>query len=314
MQRTDNCSSVLVPDVVTPGGREDPMALVRLVRAGWLASYSDETTKLYGWSIDRWFEFLAVREVHPFDAIRAFLETFGKELSRRGMMDSTVAKRMGHVKSFYKYAALEDFIDKDPMAHARVPKIDDDVLRPYLDRMELGRFLAAAEALPDSIRDRDRALATLMAFTGLRIGGALSINIETISQERGHHTAIAMTKNRKIITVPLVPRVRRAIYMHIGERTEGPMFLGAEGRRLDRAVAYRRMARMAKLAGIDKKIGNHSLRRSFITDSLDAGVPLRDVQISVHHKDARTTGRYDQQRRSLDNHAGYMLSAFIPGA
>jgi integrase/recombinase XerD len=123
-----------------------------------------------------------------------------------------------------------------------------------------------------------------------------------------------MTKNRKIATVPLVPRVRRAIYLYIGERTDGPVFLGAEGRRLDRSVAYRRMRRLAQLAGVDKRIGNHSMRRSFITNALDAGVPMRDVQHSVHHKDARTTGRYDQHRRSLDTHAGYALSAFIPGS
>jgi hypothetical protein len=37
--------------------------------------------------------------------------------------------------------------------------------------------------------------------------------------------------------------------------------------------------------------------------SLDAGVPLRDVQEKASHSDPRTTMRYDRARGSLDRHA-----------
>jgi len=37
--------------------------------------------------------------------------------------------------------------------------------------------------------------------------------------------------------------------------------------------------------------------------SLDAGVPLRDVQEAASHADPRTTMRYDRARGSLDRHA-----------
>jgi len=45
------------------------------------------------------------------------------------------------------------------------------------------------------------------------------------------------------------------------------------------------------------------LRHAFITDALDAGVPLRDVQEAASHADPRTTMRYDRARGSLDRHA-----------
>ena len=57
----------------------------------------------------------------------------------------------------------------------------------------------------------------------------------------------------------------------------------------------------------------HSLRHSFITAALDAGVPLRDVQIAARHADPRTTTRYDRARHNLDRHAGYVVTAFIAG-
>jgi integrase/recombinase XerD len=54
-------------------------------------------------------------------------------------------------------------------------------------------------------------------------------------------------------------------------------------------------------------------RHAFIT-SLDAGVPLRDVQEAASHADPRTTMRYDRARTSLDRHATYIVAAFIAGA
>jgi integrase/recombinase XerD len=59
---------------------------------------------------------------------------------------------------------------------------------------------------------------------------------------------------------------------------EGPVFLAADGRRLDRHGAGRIVRRIARQAGIIKKVGPHTLRHAFITAALDAGVPLRDVQ------------------------------------
>ncbi len=74
------------------------------------------------------------------------------------------------------------------------------------------------------------------------------------------------------------------------------------------------MRRLAKRAGIDKRISPHSLRHSFITAALDAGVPLRDVQEAASHSDPRTTMRYDRGRGSLDRHATYIVSTFVAGA
>ena len=74
------------------------------------------------------------------------------------------------------------------------------------------------------------------------------------------------------------------------------------------------MKRLAKRAGIAKRISPHSLRHSFITAALDAGVPLRDVQEAASHADPRTTMRYDRGRESLDRHATYIVATFVAGA
>jgi hypothetical protein len=59
---------------------------------------------------------------------------------------------------------------------------------------------------------------------------------------------------------------------------------------MDRDAADRIVKRLARRAGITKRISPHSLRHSFITAALDAGAPA-----------GRAGGR--QPRRSSDNHA-----------
>ena len=48
-----------------------------------------------------------------------------------------------------------------------------------------------------------------------------------------------------------------------------------------------------------------------VASILDAGVPLRDVQIAARHADPRTTTVYDRRRQNYDRHAAYAVVAFV---
>ncbi|MGH2705297.1 MAG: tyrosine-type recombinase/integrase [Actinomycetota bacterium] len=158
---------------------------------------------------------------------------------------------------------------------------------------------------------RDHALVSLLALNGLRISEAIGEAIDQLGLERGHGHH---RKGGKVVTIPLAPRTARAIDLAIGERIEGPIFLGADGLRLNRHADRRIVRRVARRAGIVKRVGPHTLRHAFLTAALDAGVPLRDVQEAVSHADARTTMRYDRGRQSLDRHATYIVAPFVAGA
>jgi integrase len=181
-------------------------------------------------------------------------------------------------------------------------------------------------------RPAEHALISLLALNGLRVSEATGANIEALGVERGHRTLVITRKGGKVVTIPLAPRTARAIDLAVGERSDGPVFLAADGRRLDRhgaARIVRRAAdgrrldrhgaarivrRAADRAGITKSVGPHTLRHAFITAALDAGVPLRDVQEAASHADPRTTMRYDRARGSLDRHATYIVAAYLAGA
>jgi len=108
--------------------------------------------------------------------------------------------------------------------------------------------------------------------------------------------------------------VARFLDAAAGDRDAGPLLLRVDGTQMDRRSAARVVVRLAKKVGIRKRLSPHSLRHAYITACLDAGVPLRDVQIAARHSDPRMTTRYDRARGNLDRHANYVVAAFIAGA
>jgi site-specific recombinase XerD len=281
-----------------------------LALVGFLGGYSGPTREAYQLDLRQYVGWCAERRIPVFGARRADIEGFGRRLEGLGRARSTIARRLCTVTSFYRYSEQEDIITKSPATHVRRPRLDYESRATALDRNEVGAMLVAA-GLNGA---QDHALISLLALNGLRVSEATGAHIEALGLVRGHRTLTILRKGGKTVIIPLAPRTARAIDLAVGERSEGPLFVGTDGERLDRHAAARRVARIARRAGITKIVGPHTLRHAFITAALDAGVPLRDVQEAASHADPRTTMRYDRARVSLDRHATYIVATFIAGA
>jgi integrase/recombinase XerD len=210
-----------------------------------------------------------------------------------------------HDRGVYRYAVEEELLDHSPAAHVRRPRLDYESHATALDPNEVGALLVAAGLGAAA----EHALISLLALNGLRVSEAIGADIEHLGLERGHRTLVITRKGGKVVTIPLAPRTARAIDLAIGERTSGPLFIAADGKRLDRHGAARIVRRVTRRAGVSKQVSPHTLRHAFITAAPDAGVPLRDVQEAASHADPRTTMRYDRARTSLDRQATYIAGA-----
>jgi site-specific recombinase XerD len=80
----------------------------------------------------------------------------------------------------------------------------------------------------------------------------------------------------------------------------------------DRRAAHRWVRSIGKQAGLSA-VYPHMLRSAFIMAALDAGVPLRDVQIAARHADPRTTTVYDRRPENFDRRAAYVVVTFVAG-
>jgi integrase/recombinase XerD len=277
---------------------------------GFLAGYSGNTRLAYQQDLRTFLCWTDDRQLALLDVRRTHIELFARHLESVGAARATIARRLSTVSGFYQYCVEEELLTANPAANVRRPRLRQESTMSGLDRTELGAFLVQAGISGA----RDHALACLLALNGLRISEALESDIEHLGLERGHHTLTVTRKGGKVVIIPLAPRTARTVYLAVGERETGPIFLDSMGRRMNRHQAPRVVRRLAKRAGIEKTITPHSLRHSFITAALDAGVALRDVQEAASHADPRTTMRYDRARRSLDRHATYIVATFVAGA
>lgn len=283
----------------------------RLAVAAFLARYGAATRAAYSCDLRAWFAWCDNHGLLAFEVQRPHVELWAREMEEiRGLAKATVGRRLSTLAGFYRVAVIDGHLEHSPLEFVRRPKISDESQTLGLDRMELGAFIAQGAAAGIV----DHALACLLGLLGLRVGEACNINIEDLAFERGHRTVTVLGKGSKLAIIPLPPRVARAVDQAAGDRSNGPLLLSRSGRRLDRHGATRIVRRLAKRAGIAKHISPHSLRHSFITAALDAGVPLRDVQIAARNADPRTTTRYDRARNNLDRHASYVVTAFVAGA
>ncbi len=161
--------------------------------------------------------------------------------------------------------------------------------------------------------DRDHAaLAVLLGLIGLRVSEACATDAQDLGFDRGHRTLRIIGKGNKHAVIPLVPRVARTIDLALGERCEGPISHRHDGERLDRRTAHRWVRSIGTKAGLGI-VRPHMLRAAFIMAALEAGVPLRDVQLAARHADPRTITIYDRRRENFDRHAAYVVVAFLAG-
>src|SRR5207342_1959035 len=148
---------------------------------------------------------------HPFPALfgarRADIECFGRDLEAAGRARATVTRRLCTIAGFYRYAVEEGLLDHSPAVHVRRPRLYYESHATGLDRNELGALLVTAGLGPPA----EHALISLLALNGLRVSEAAGADIEQLGLERGHRTLMITRKGGKVVTIPLAPRIARAI-------------------------------------------------------------------------------------------------------
>jgi len=276
-----------------------------LAAVAFLARYSSRTLQSYRADLRQYLAWIATAGVWPLQATRAHLELYRAWMEERGLAPATIDRRLSTVCGYYRFAHLDGRIATNPAQHVRRPQVHPSNQRG-LDRGELAALLYSAERVSPT----HAALAVLLGLNGLRVSEACGANVEDLGIERGHRTLRIVGKGNQPATVPLVPRTARTVDLAVGERATGPVLLRHDGSRLDPRTAHRWVRSIGQRAGLDH-VHPHMLRAAFIMAALDAGVPLRDVQLAARHADPRTTTIYDRRRQNLDRHAAYAVVAFV---
>jgi integrase/recombinase XerD len=149
------------------------------------------------------------------------------------------------------------------------------------------RFLEAA--LPG----RDRTLLDVAYSCGLRLQELLGLKVGDIDSAR-MVLHIRQGKGQKERLVPLSPRLLAALRAYWREcRPATWLFPGIKATLpLTDGTVQRICKRTARRAALTKRVHPHTLRHSFATHLLEAGVDLLSVQALLGHSHFNTTAKY----------------------
>jgi len=284
--------------------------------AGYLMRFRPATRQAYQGDLASWLAFCDQADIDPLTAGIHHADTFVRVLDELGdprtgrrLSPASISRRVSAVAGFYRYAVRQRAVAESPFFTVDRPTVDDESQTTGLTRDEMRRLILSSR----QDGPRSEALIHLLTLNGLRITEALSRDVEDLDYDQGHRILRLNRKGGKRAKAPLTPAAVRALEAYLAGRTTGPLFTTTTGLRLDRTSAYRIVRRLAQQAAIPAAahISPHSLRHSFATAALDAGVALRDVQDAMGHADPRTTRRYDRTRHSLDRHATYAVASFL---
>jgi len=165
-----------------------------------------------------------------------------------------------------------------------------------IPREEIIRLLAACSSrAPTGIRNR--ALITVMYRGGLRISEVLNLMPRDVDPRAGTIT-IMNGKGGKRRVVGLDPEAFAALARWIDRREQlgingrARLFSTLRGEPLSAAYIRQALARLAKRAGIDRRVNPHALRHSFAAEMAREGMPMNLIQQALGHSSLGTTSRY----------------------
>ncbi len=284
-------------------------ALQRFLDSMRARNASDGTVREYERNAGELLDFLDRRGVDWMRPDRATIRAYLGELNDRGLAPSTVAVRLAAVRSLYRHAARQGWIDADPMAGVRSPRRPGRLPR-VLSVDDAARLVEApgragfAGSLDvqrrDALRRRDAALLELLYATGMRISEAAGLTIDRIEQERGRLRVTGKgNKERELLFgAPAQAALRsyltegRPILAGRGAQPSPMLFLNARGGPLSARGARMAVDRWADAAGLTNRASPHTLRHSFATHMLEGGADLRSVQELLGHANLATTTVY----------------------
>lgn len=138
----------------------------------------------------------------------------------------------------------------------------------------------------------------LLLYTpALRVTEALNVRVRDLITEKREINVIGgkKRKDNDIEPVPCNLQVLRQIKRYAERNDLKPsdfIMFSNKGKQADRTWVYKKLNELCQEAGIDKKIGTHTMRRSRATHLLNRGITLAKVSKYLRHKNLATTMEY----------------------
>jgi len=213
-------------------------------------------------------------------------------IDTRKAKPASVNLTLAALDSFYRWVGLGPArIRRDELPQAAPRALTVEQTRRLLRAAERGALAGTAGGV------RDRAVVTMLLFTGLRIGELAALNRDdvAISARKGVVT-VRRGKGERYRQVPLNAEARDTLHAWLDKRnalpgSDGPaLFLSLKGQRLSTRAIDLTVRQLAQQADLDASA--HTLRHTCLTRLVRAGNDIVLVAELAGHSRLETTRRY----------------------
>lgn len=241
-----------------------------------LRGFSDNTISSYVLHNKKFLEFAKKKSE---DVKEEDIKSFLSHLIEKQLSPSSLALIRSSLKFYY-----EEILKKDIFKDIKTPK-KERKLPEVLTKEEISKLLEAAR------NKKSRLIISLLYSSGLRLSEALNLKVSDLDlkEKVGWVRKGKGKKDRLfILSGKIIPQLEEFI-----EGGGEYLFSGKKGRMSARNI-QKIIAKAAKKAKIAKKVSPHTLRHSFATHLLEAGVDIRRIQMLLGHVNLNTTQMYTQ--------------------
>ena len=238
----------------------------------------------------------------------------------------TKKQHLAAIKGFFDKLVLRHVVLLNPAASVRgprysagegkTPEIAVEQARTLLKSIKLTYTVKAMGKKPREVVNvvglRDRAVIAMLIYTAARIGAVATLRMKSLEHDGSQWLLKFAEKGGKAREIPVRHDLEQYLFAWLDAAgikdapKDSPLFRSAIGRTKALSAKAptagdlgRMVKRRMKDAGLPARLSPHSFRVTTITDLLEHGVPLEDVQQLAGHADPRTTRLYDRRQKKV---------------
>jgi len=265
--------------------------------------YSEVTVRGYRGDLRQFLAYLAQLRVSRLSKVTQ-LHLMEYVQTLRGLAPRSVHRRIAPIRSLFAYLEEREELSRNPTRGVHLPKIPR-ALTKSLSAEEAQRLLAATET------PRQRALVVLCLNTGIRRGELCSIRLADL--DFGRRQMLVRGKGSRERLVPLNSNAITVLQEYLAGRNGvqcDRLFYGRTGQPLQGKAVNNMIRCLVDRAGLEG-VTPHTLRHTFATLLLHAGMDITTIAELLGHAGGETTLRYLHTDTHRKQHAVDVLSSVM---
>jgi site-specific recombinase XerD len=244
-----------------------------------LKKYSLNTARTYINCFEAYLQYYKDKDLLGLNEVD--IRNYLQQLVASGKSDSYINQSINSIKFYY------EVVQGMPNRFYSIERpFKTQSLPTVLSKEEVTRMIGVTANI------KHKCIIELLYSAGLRRSEVLTLTISDIDSNR-MLIKVVNGKGRKdrftLLGEHTLDNLRK---YYLAYKPKKYLFEGEKEQRYSATSVVKIVSRAAKKAGIQKKVTPHTLRHSFATHLLEAGVNLRNIQILLGHSSTKTTEIY----------------------